>query len=124
MPASSSLPQIVTAPISAVVNANARPHFSPSAKLPKIPQPHPLRAHFDALFAAHGPQYWWSARTRFEIIVGAILTQNTSWKNVKRAIANLRRDQLLSPAAIHNVSLAALEKALRPSGYYRQKTKT
>jgi len=84
----------------------------------------PLHSYYNALFAAHGPQHWWPGRTRFEIIVGAILTQNTSWKNVERAIANLRAAKLLSPAAIHSVPSASLAKHLRPSGYFRQKTKT
>jgi endonuclease III related protein len=84
----------------------------------------PLHTYYNALFAAHGPQHWWPARTRFEIIVGAILTQNTSWKNVERAMANLRAAKLLSPAAIQSVCSASLAKHLRPSGYFRQKTKT
>lgn len=79
---------------------------------------------FDALFDAHGPQHWWPGRTRFEVIVGAILTQNTSWKNVELAIANLRRAKLLSPAAVQKIEPAGLARHLRPSGYYRQKTKT
>jgi len=83
-----------------------------------------LYTYFNALFAAHGPQHWWPGRTRFEIIVGAILTQSTSWKNVESAIANLRAAKLLSPAAIRAVSSVTLAKHLRPSGYFRQKTKT
>jgi len=84
----------------------------------------PLPAYFEALFAAHGPQHWWPGRTRFEIIVGAILTQNTSWKNVQRAIANLRHARLLLPQAIRDVHPVTLAACLRPSGYFRQKTKT
>jgi endonuclease III related protein len=84
----------------------------------------PLHTYYNALFAAHGPQHWWPGRTRFQIIVGAILTQNTSWKNAERAIANLRAAKLLSPAAIYSVSCASLAKHLRPSGYFRQKSKT
>src|SRR5262249_33951602 len=80
--------------------------------------------YFAALFAAFGPQHWWPGRNRFEVIVGAILVQNTSWKNVERAIVNLRKAKLLSPAAIHQVSSATLARRLRPSGYFRQKTKT
>jgi endonuclease-3 related protein len=82
------------------------------------------RAYFDALLAAHGPQHWWPGRTRFEIIVGAILTQNTSWINVERAIRNLRAARLLSPKAIRRVPSTRLAQLLRPSGYFRQKTKT
>jgi len=84
----------------------------------------PLRSYFDALFAAHGPQQWWPGRSRFEIVVGAILTQNTSWTNVERAIRNLRAARMLSPQAIRRVRSARLEQFLRPSGYFRQKAKT
>ena len=121
MSASSSLPQIVTAPFAPV--RRLTPHLS--ASLTAIsPSKNDLHSYYEALFAAHGPQHWWPGRTRFEIIVGAILTQNTSWKNVERAIANLRRAKLLSPAAILGVSPARLACHLRPSGYFRQKTKT
>src|ERR1700756_1225135 len=82
------------------------------------------RSYFDALLAAHGPQHWWPGRTRFEIIVGAILTQNTSWTNVERAISNLRIARMLSPQAIRRVRSTRLAQLLRPSGYFRQKTRT
>lgn len=124
MAASSLLPQIVTAPTSATAGVKVRNGISQLAAPVEIGQPQSLRGYYDALFAAHGPQHWWPGRTRFEIIVGAILTQNTSWKNVERAISNLRRAKLLSPSAIRNVSPVELAKALRPSGYYRQKSKT
>jgi endonuclease-3 related protein len=83
-----------------------------------------LHPYFDSLFAAHGPQHWWPGRTRFEIIVGAILTQNTSWSNAERAIHNLRGARLLNPQGIRRVSSSRLGKLLRPSGYFRQKTKS
>src|SRR6516164_7033884 len=82
-----------------------------------------LADYFTALFEAHGPQKWWPGRTRFEVIVGAILTQNTSWTNVERAISNLRRERLLTPAAIEGVSEAKLAELIRSSGYYRQKAR-
>ena len=82
-----------------------------------------LRTYYDALFAAHGPQHWWPGRTAFEIIVGAILTQNTSWSNVEIAIRNLRRERLLTPRAIEEVSFARLARLVRSSGYFRQKAK-
>ncbi len=66
---------------------------------------------------------WWPARTPFEVIVGAILTQNTAWQNVEKAIANLRREHLLTPRAIENVSRQRLARLVRPSGYFRQKAK-
>ncbi len=82
-----------------------------------------LREYYDALSLALGPQHWWPARTPFEVIVGAILTQNTAWTNVEKAIANLRRDRLLSPAALERVPQAKLARLIRSSGYFRQKAK-
>ena len=87
---------------------------------PSLPQ---LPLYFDALFQAHGPQHWWPGGTRFEVIIGAILTQNTSWANVERAISELRRAKLLSPAAIERVPLARLARLIRSSGYFRQKAR-
>jgi len=83
----------------------------------------PLDEYYNSLFTAFGPQRWWPGRTPFEIIVGAILTQNTSWKNVEIAIANLRQARLLSPKAIHNAPLSQLQRLIRPSGYFRQKAR-
>jgi len=82
-----------------------------------------LGVYYDALFRAYGPQHWWPGRTRFEVIVGAILTQSTSWSNVERAIAALRRANLLSPDALERVSLARLSRLIRSSGYFRQKAR-
>ena len=82
-----------------------------------------LNDYYRALFAAHGPQHWWPGRTRFEVIVGAILTQNTSWTNVETAIANLRAARLLTPRAIETVPQASLARLIRSSGYFRQKSK-
>jgi endonuclease III related protein len=82
-----------------------------------------VRKYYDVLFAAHGPQHWWPGRTAFEIIVGAILTQNTSWSNVEIALRNLRREKLLTPRAIAQVPLARLAPLIRSSGYFRQKAK-
>jgi endonuclease-3 related protein len=80
-----------------------------------------LHNYYDALFQEHGPQRWWPGRTRFEVIVGAILTQNTSWSNVKRAIAALRQNRLLTPSAIERVPQGKLARLIRSSGYFRQK---
>jgi endonuclease III related protein len=93
-----------------------------SAARELAPQP-VLRKYYDALLAAYGPQHWWPGRTPFEVIVGAILTQNTSWTNVERAIENLRRERLLTPRAIETVSSAHLARLIRSSGYFRQKAK-
>ena len=75
------------------------------------------------MYGMLGPQNWWPGRTRFEIIVGAILTQNTAWVNVARAMANLRRERLLSPDALERTPLGKLASLIRPSGYFRQKAK-
>ncbi len=82
-----------------------------------------LTSYYDALLKAYGPQHWWPGRTRFEVIVGAILTQSTSWSNVELAIVALRREKLLSPLAIERVSLARLSRLIRSSGYFRQKAR-
>lgn len=68
-----------------------------------------------------GPQNWWPAKSRLEVIVGAYLTQNTNWSNVEKAVANLRQAKLLSVQSLREISLARLQKLIRPSGYFRQK---
>lgn len=83
----------------------------------------PLEEYFNSLFTALGPQHWWPGKTQFEIVVGAILTQNTAWTNVERSIENLRFAGLLSPSAIKRVRLRRLETLIRSSGYFRQKAR-
>jgi endonuclease III related protein len=80
-----------------------------------------VRRYFQALIAHWGPQDWWPARSRLEVIVGAFLTQNTSWKNVEGALRNLRRRGTLNLEGLRKISLRELEAAVRPSGYFRQK---
>ncbi len=80
-----------------------------------------VRAYYRALAQAWGAQHWWPAQSRFEVIVGAFLTQNTSWNNVERALANLRAARALSIKQIRRMPLAQLERLLRPAGYFRQK---
>jgi endonuclease-3 related protein len=82
-----------------------------------------IRAFYDAMLTAYGPQHWWPAETPFEVVIGAILTQNTNWKNVERAIANLKRAGLLNPAALAKISTEQLAEVIRPAGYYRIKAK-
>jgi endonuclease-3 related protein len=79
--------------------------------------------YYTALLARYGPQNWWPARSRFEVIVGAYLTQNTNWSNVEKAMANLRRARRLSISAMRDAPLAELETLVRPSGYFRQKAR-
>jgi endonuclease-3 related protein len=71
--------------------------------------------------AHHGKTHWWPGDTPFEICIGAILTQNTAWTNVEKAIVNLRREELLTPRTMLAADRELLEAALRPSGYFRQK---
>ena len=80
-----------------------------------------IRKYYGVLYSAWGRQHWWPAETPFEVIVGAYLTQNTSWTNVERAIDNLRRAKVLSLEGIRNLKLSRLEQLIRPSGYFRQK---
>jgi len=82
-----------------------------------------IRSYYRALYRAWGPQHWWPAETRFEVIVGAYLTQNTAWTNVERALANLRAAGVLHLDGIRTLKLAKLERLIRPSGYFRQKAK-
>ncbi|RME80344.1 MAG: endonuclease [Zetaproteobacteria bacterium] len=76
---------------------------------------------YTRLFAHFGPQHWWPADTPFEVVVGAVLTQNTAWRNVERAIANLKAHEALSPEAIVRAPLEELARWIRPSGFFRQK---
>lgn len=78
---------------------------------------------YGRLYAAHGPQHWWPGETAFEIMVGAVLTQNTAWTNVERAIANLRQAGALSPEAIVAAHPRRLASWLKPSGYFNVKAK-
>jgi endonuclease III related protein len=80
-----------------------------------------LQTIYDRLFAAYGPQQWWPGESPFEVMVGAVLVQNTAWKNVERAIANLREAGLMSPAALDAVPREELETLIRPAGYFRIK---
>ncbi|MFP5349311.1 MAG: endonuclease III domain-containing protein [Gammaproteobacteria bacterium] len=82
-----------------------------------------FREIYDALYAAHGPQHWWPGDSAFEIMVGAVLTQNTAWINVERAIANLKQANALSPQAIVAAHPKRLAKWLKPSGYFNVKAK-
>jgi endonuclease III related protein len=81
-----------------------------------------IRRYYRALFQTWGAQHWWPAETRFEVIVGAYLTQNTSWTNVERALVQLRGAGLLSVEGIRRVRLSKLERLIRSSGYFRQKS--
>lgn len=76
---------------------------------------------YERLFKHFGPQNWWPGETPFEVCVGAILTQNTSWQNVKKAIDNLKAADALSPFAMFHMQEAELANLIRPAGYYNIK---
>lgn len=78
---------------------------------------------FLSLSKALGPQHWWPAESPFEVIIGGILTQNTAWVNVEKALANLKKAGIFSPQALCQTDLQALSLLIRPAGYYNQKAK-
>jgi endonuclease III related protein len=80
-----------------------------------------IRAFYQTLYRAWGRQHWWPAQSRFEVILGAFLTQNTAWTNVEKAMAQLRRARVLNLAGIRNTPHARLEQLIRSAGYFRQK---
>ncbi|MGE4553474.1 MAG: endonuclease III domain-containing protein [Desulfovibrionaceae bacterium] len=73
------------------------------------------------MLAALGPSHWWPGETPFEVLVGAVLTQNTNWGNVERAIANLKAAGVLDPHAMYALPPAELSELIRPAGYFRVK---
>lgn len=81
----------------------------------------PILDVYTRLLKTHGPQYWWPGNSRFEIMVGAVLTQNTAWVNVERAIVNLKKARALSPEAIVKAHPKRLASWLKPSGYFNVK---
>ena len=93
-------------------------------KPPGIPAGELLPRYYSVLRARFGPQQWWPARTRLEVILGAILTQNTTWHNATLALRNLRKSGLLSWQALRRACLSGLEACVRPAGFYRQKART
>ena len=82
-----------------------------------------LLKFYRRLYAFYGPQKWWPAEGPFEVMVGAILTQNTSWLNAEKAIENLKAKGLLSPRSLKKASPRVISELIRPAGYYRLKTK-
>jgi endonuclease-3 related protein len=78
---------------------------------------------YDRLYDHFGPRHWWPGESPFEVAVGAILTQNTAWRNVEKAIANLKANALLSPRALQRLTVEDLAKLIKPAGYYNIKAK-
>ena len=83
-----------------------------------------LERFYTTLLESFGPQGWWPARTRWEVIWGAILTQNTTWRNATLALKNLRRAGLLAWRTLSETPSKELEPLIRPAGFYRQKART
>ncbi|QDU54868.1 endonuclease III domain-containing protein [Aeoliella mucimassa] len=78
---------------------------------------------YETMLAACGPQHWWPGESPLEVVVGAVLVQNTAWRNVERAIANLKTHELLDVERLHRAPTEQLETLLQPAGYFRVKTK-
>ncbi len=82
-----------------------------------------LHEVYERLYGHYGPQHWWPGESALEVMVGAVLTQNTNWKNVERAIENLREAGLLDLESLRRVHVEELAELIRPAGYYRQKAR-
>src|SRR5512136_2853661 len=82
-----------------------------------------LPALFELLLSAYGPRHWWPAETPFEVCVGAILTQNTNWVNVEKAIANLKGAGLLDVDALVGIDPLELGEVIRPAGFFNVKSR-
>jgi len=80
-----------------------------------------LHKIFDKLHKTFGPQQWWPGETKCEIIVGAILTQNTNWSNVEKALKNLKRYKLLNPLSLKKIQTQRLAALIKPAGYFNVK---
>ena len=100
---------------------NAAVHWQ--SDMPTATPEQQIVAIYSALTRAWHRQHWWPAQSRFEVIVGAYLTQNTSWSNVEKALQRLRGAGLLNVEGIRAVALPRLESLIRPSGYFRQKAR-
>jgi endonuclease-3 related protein len=83
---------------------------------------HLLQA-YKRLLATFGPQHWWPGDSPFEIMAGAVLVQNTAWRNVERAIANLRDAGVMEPRALYALPPEELAELIRPAGYFQVKTR-
>ena len=84
---------------------------------------HQIKSIYRNLFRAFGPQHWWPGESPFEVAVGAILTQNTNWGNVERAIGNLKSANGLNATTLAEMSAQRLADLIRPAGYFNIKAK-
>lgn len=83
-----------------------------------------IKLFYNILLKEYGPQNWWPSESRTECILGAILTQNTSWNNVEKALKNLKKSNLINFRKLEEINHRKLADTIRPSGYYNQKTAT
>lgn len=83
-----------------------------------------LREAYEKLLSAFGPQHWWPGESPFEVLVGAVLVQNTAWRNVERAIENLRDAGLMDAHKLYALPESELAELIRPAGYYQVKAST
>ncbi|MEO0101929.1 MAG: endonuclease III domain-containing protein [candidate division WOR-3 bacterium] len=84
---------------------------------------HTIYKIYQILYSHFGPQHWWPGETKLEIVVGAVLTQNTAWQNVEKAIKNLKKKNLLEIKKLYKIRENFLSKLIKPAGYYNLKTK-
>jgi len=113
------------ASIGGFVDFTASPvYFLGMAAVPNPAKTQLLTGYYAALLGRFGPQQWWPGRTRLEVILGAILTQNTAWHNATLALRKLRQAGLLSWRGLRAAGLDTLEACVRPAGFYRQKART
>jgi endonuclease-3 related protein len=82
-----------------------------------------LNEIYELLLKAYGPQHWWPAESPLEVMVGAVLTQNTNWQGVEQAIANLKRDNLLNQHKLKALSTEELSRLIKPAGYFNLKAR-
>jgi len=80
-----------------------------------------LRQIYQELYRYFGPQHWWPADSAFEVVIGAILTQNSAWTNVEKAIFRLKKEKLLKPRRLYNTDSKTVAEFIRPCGYYNIK---
>ena len=93
-------------------------------RVPSVPSPAYIESLYRTMAAALGPTGWWPAETTFEIMVGAVLTQNTAWGNVNRSLAALNAEGMLEPHKLVAMEPERLQELIRPSGFYVNKSKT
>ena len=102
---------------------NSNPATRNSQPVTRNPTGQRLTEMFDLLLTHFGSQDWWPAETELEMMVGAVLTQNTNWKNVEKAIENLKQNNMLTLDCLASLDLSVLARTIRPAGYYNIKAK-